>query len=95
MNDAEAPDPIDAAIEAVDPAKGEDLTEIRAEYRLTNGKRIVLIVPYEFDSDEFESAVATLVQLRVHSQALREQHANAGLVVPSSKIVGLDGKRLA
>lgn len=85
----EAPDPVQAAIDnveqkAAEAAAGEEPKALVHDVKLANGKRIRLVVPFEFGPDEFESAVAMLMELRVHSEAQQAARKNAGLIVPEA-----------
>lgn len=90
MNDTEAPDPIDGAIAATGPEEPKFLVH---DVTLANGKRVRLAVPIEFGSDEFESCVAMLMELRVHSERLQAERAAGGLLVPTKPtLVRPDGR---
>lgn len=88
----EAPDSIDKAIEAVEAEEGADRV-VRADLKLTNGKRLVIIAPHPFTADEFESAVVTLLQMRAASEA-REEQEKPIVVPPKPALVSVDGRPL-
>lgn len=85
----EASDPIDAAIDATEPAPAPRF--LVHDVTLSSGKRIRLQVPIEFGSDEFESCVAMLMELRVHSEKLRAERSGALLVPDRPALLGPDG----
>ena len=81
-------DQIDDAIEATDKP-----TTLVANFMLNRpeGGRIYIVVPIDFDADMFETAVATLMQLRVAADQRRQASA---IVTPDRKLLGLDGSPL-
>ena len=93
MNGTEAPDPIAAAIAATEPAEQKHFV---ASLTFVNGETMDIRVPLAFDADQFESAVATLMQLRVAADQRKAALEGPKLVVPTGpKLVGPDGSPLS
>ena len=86
------PDPIEAAIDATEVVPEPD--HLIADFAFRDGTTMKLIVPIDFDADKFETAVATLMQLRVAADQ-RKASMNP-IVVPQARptLVRPDGRPL-
>ena len=91
MNDDKQPDEIDAAIDATEP---EPAHVMRLDATLNDGRKIAIAVPHPFGSDEFESAVSMLIQLRFASD--QKTAAESPIVTPKRPtLVTPDGRALS
>jgi hypothetical protein len=90
--EAPIPDPIEAAIDATEVVPEPD--HLIADFAFRDGTTMKLIVPIDFDADKFETAVATLMQLRVAADQ-RKASMNP-IVVPQARptLVRPDGRPL-
>lgn len=79
-------DPIDDAIKATDRPR-----YLVRRVGVQNGDEMVFQVPIEFDPDQFETAVASLIELRF---LVEQRKAEAQLLVPAQGLVAIDGGRL-
>ena len=88
------PDPIDTAIAEVE-AKAAEPDHLIADFRFNDGSTMKLIVPIDFDSDKFETAIAMLMQLRLASD--QRKAALNPIVVPPTRptLVRPDGRPLS
>lgn len=87
-------DPVGDAVQAVeDDAK----KTLKADVLLTDGRRLVIVVPHPFSADDFESAVVTLLNMRASSEAQVKAEAHHGLTLLDDvpKLVDPRGNRLA
>lgn len=104
-------DPVDAAIDTVDAqeqanaeavaaaeASGAEFpSHFVANWTANEGDaKMRLIVPHDFTSDLFETAVGILIQLRLAAEQKKAAEANSGLIVPDPKpkLIAVDGRRL-
>lgn len=72
-----------------------DLHSLTADFVFDKGGSMKLTVPVPFDSDQFETAISILIQLRVKAdQIMAARNAPKILTPDKPKIVGLDGRRL-
>jgi hypothetical protein len=88
MNESEAPDAIDAAIEKTGAPKVMHMTAV-----LAKGGEVKITVPHPFGPDEFESCVGMLMQLRVASEQ-RAAEENPIITPSRPTLVAADGRRL-
>lgn len=91
MGASEVSDPIDAAIDKTEAPLQESLQN---RLSLPDGGVINLVVPADFDSDDFESAIAGLVQLRsiVEQRKAAEAAKEHPIAVPTRTIVDPAGR---
>lgn len=84
------PDPIDAAVAAVDqPRPPVAMRWDAPPGSIPDGAVLTIVTPVDFTTEQFEAAVAVLVNMR--AQAVRRQQERE-LVVARQRIVGLDGR---
>ena len=91
MGASDVNDPIDGAIKRTEAPVQESLQNRLA---LADGGVINLVVPNDFDSDDFETAIAGLVQLRsiVEQRKAAAAQKEHPIAVPSRTIVDPAGR---
>lgn len=88
----ETNDPIDAAIDATEPEPEHHLI---ADFKFNSGATMKLVVPIEFDADQFETAVGLLMQLRYAAEQRKAAMQPIIEIPKQPTLVAVDGRPIA